>query len=348
MRDDFNQNSRLVRNLTGLFFKLLLFRNSFTDNLLNSYNFAFRVLREDIDVFLGLNNATMSEVKDKHAIIKKLRNKYRLTVSNESTFEEALSFRLSRLNVFTVAGLFSIVLVFLITVLIAFTPLREYIPGYPDGQMRRNIEKNTILVDSLIVELEKRDRFFEGIKNVVSGNDFDNIIQDKADSIVDPKYKGLQFTQSENDSIFRKEHEAEEKFNLTISGENKARGISSIHFFTPMKGMISNPYNDKMGHYGIDVVGPLNERISAVLDGTVIFAEWTLNTGYVLQIQHSKDLVSIYKHNEELLKKPGEYVRAGEAIAILGNSGELTSGPHLHFELWHNGKALNPENYIKF
>lgn len=290
----------------------------------------------------------MNKETEKQAIIKKLRNKYRLTISNESTFEEAVSFRLSRLNVFTVTGLFSIVLISLITVLIAFTPIREYIPGYPDGQMRRNIENNSILVDSLIVELKKQDRFFEGIRNVVSGNDFDNIVQNEADSIVDPKYKGLQFTQSENDSIFRKEHEAEEKFNLTLSGETKARGISSIHFFTPMKGMISNNYDEKVGHYGIDVVGPLNERISAVQNGTVIFAEWTLNTGYVIQIQHGKNLVSIYKHNQELLKKAGEYVRAGEAIAILGNSGELTSGPHLHFELWHNGKALNPENYIKF
>jgi len=306
------------------------------------------VLTEVIDVLVNQNYLNMSEVKEKKAIIKKLRHKYRLTISNESTFEEALSFRLSRLNVFTATGLFSIVLIALITVLIAFTPLREYIPGYPDGKMRRNIEKNAKMVDSLILELEKRDRFFDGIKNVISGKDFDNVVQNKADSIVDPKYKGLQFSQSENDSIFRKEHEAEEKFNLTISGENKARGISSIHFFTPMKGMVSNSYDGQMGHYGVDVVGPLNERISAVLDGTIIFAEWTLNTGYVIQIQHDEDLVSIYKHNQELLKKPGEFVRAGEAIAILGNSGELTSGPHLHFELWHNGKALNPESYIKF
>tara|TARA_R110001583_G_scaffold7286_3_gene36285 strand:+ start:10763 stop:11713 length:951 start_codon:yes stop_codon:yes gene_type:complete len=316
--------------------------------LLNSYNFAFQVLTEYVDVIVNQINVSMAEEKEKKAIIKKLRNKYRLTVSNESTFEEALSFRLSRLNVFTVAGTSLIVLIALITVLIAFTPLREYIPGYPDGKMRRSIEQNMKSVDSLTTELEKRDRFFQGIKNVVSGNDFENTVQSKADSIVDPKYKGLQFTQSENDSIFRKDHEAEEKFNLTISGENKARGVSSIHFFTPMKGMISNSYDGLSGHYGVDVVGPKNERISAVLDGTVIFAEWTLNTGYVVQIQHGKDLVSIYKHNQELLKKPGEFVKAGEAIAILGNSGELTSGPHLHFELWHNGKALNPENYIKF
>jgi murein DD-endopeptidase MepM/ murein hydrolase activator NlpD len=316
--------------------------------LLNSYNFAIQVLTEYIDVLVNQINLSMAEEKDKKAIIKKLRNKYRLTVSNESTFEEALSFRLSRLNVFTVAGISLIVLIALITILIAFTPLREYIPGYPDGKMRRSIEQNMMSVDSLTAELEKRDRFFQGIKNVIAGNDFENTVQSKADSIVDPKYKGLQFTQSENDSIFRKEHEAEEKFNLTISGENKARGISTIHFFTPMRGMISNSYDGQSGHYGVDVVGPLNERISAVLDGTIIFAEWTLNTGYVIQIQHGKDLVSIYKHNQELLKKPGEFVRAGEAIAILGNSGELTSGPHLHFELWHNGKALNPESYIKF
>ncbi len=286
--------------------------------------------------------------KGKKAIIKKLKNKYRLTISNESTFQDLLSFRLSRLNVFAFVGTSVIVLIVLVTVLIAFTPLREYIPGYPDGMMRHKIEENMKSVDSLILELEKRDRFFEGIKNIISGDDFANEVQRDADSIVDPKYKDLQFTQSESDSIFRKMHEAEEKFNLAISGENKSRGVSNIHFFTPLQGMVSNSYSGQSGHYGIDVVGVLNERISAVLDGTVIFAEWTLNTGYVIQIQHGNNLVSIYKHNQELLKKPGDFVGAGEAIAILGNSGELTSGPHLHFELWHNGKALNPEDYIKF
>lgn len=290
----------------------------------------------------------MSHLKEKTPLIEKLKNKYRLTISNEATFDEVLSIRLSRLNVFTVTGLFSIILIALVTLLIAFTPLREYIPGYPDGEMRRNIESNAMLVDSLISELDKRDRFFQGIRNVVNGNDFDNVVQSAADTIVDPRYKNLQFTRSTNDSLFRKEHEEDEKYNLTVENAPKSKGLSNIHFFTPLKGMISSHFDSKKDHYGTDVVGGMNERISSVLDGTVIFSEWTLNTGYVIQIQHSNNLLSIYKHNSELLKKAGEHVKAGEAIALLGNSGELTSGPHLHFELWHNGRPLDPEDYIKF
>lgn len=290
----------------------------------------------------------MSRLKEKKPLLEKLKNKYRLTISNEGTFDEVLSIRLSRLNVFTVTGLFSIVLIVLVTLLIAFTPLREYIPGYPDGKMRKNIENNAILADSLIVELDKRDRFFQGIRNVISGNDFDNVVENPADSIVDPRYKDLSFSISSNDSVFRKEHEEDEKYNLSLGTETKAHGLSSMHFFAPINGLISNHYDSKIEHFGTDIVGGKNERISSTLDGTVIFSEWTLNTGYVIQIQHSNDLISIYKHNSELLKKTGEHVKAGEAIALLGNSGELTSGPHLHFELWHNGQALNPEDYIKF
>ncbi len=290
----------------------------------------------------------MSSLKEKTPLLEKLKNKYRLTISNEATFDEVLSIRLSRLNVFTVTGLFSILLIVLVTLFIAFTPLREYIPGYPDGEMRRNIESNAILVDSLISELDKRDRFFQGVRNVIAGNDFDNVVQNEADSIVDPKYKDLSFSTSSNDSLFRKEHEEDEKFNLSLGNSGKAQGLASVHFFAPINGMVSNHYDSKLEHFGTDVVGGMNERISSILDGTVIFSEWTLNTGYVIQIQHTNNLLSIYKHNSELLKKAGEHVKAGEAIALLGNSGELTSGPHLHFELWHNGRPLNPEDYIKF
>lgn len=290
----------------------------------------------------------MSRLKEKKPLLEKLKNKYRLTISNEGTFDEVLSIRLSRLNVFTVTGLFSVVLIAFVTLLIAFTPLREYIPGYPDGAMRKNIEENVILVDSLIVELDKRDRFFQGIRNVVSGNDFDNVMVNKSDSVVDPRYKDLKFTISAEDSLFRKEHEEDEKYNLSFGDVSKASGLVNMHFFPPISGMISNHYNSKIEHYGTDVVGGVNERISSISDGTVVFAEWTLNTGYVIQIQHSNNLISIYKHNSELLKKTGDHVKAGEVIALLGNSGELTSGPHLHFELWYNGKALNPEDYIKF
>jgi murein DD-endopeptidase MepM/ murein hydrolase activator NlpD len=290
----------------------------------------------------------MSQLKEKKPLIEKLKIKYRLTISNEATFDEVLSIRLSRLNVVAVTTVFSVVLIALITLLIAFTPLREYIPGYPDGEMRRNIEKNNILVDSLISELDKRDRFFQGIKNVISGNDFDNESETAADSVTDPRYKNFDFKKSSADSLFRKQHEEDEKYNLTVQTSLKAKGLSNTHFFSPLKGMISSHFDTKKAHYGTDIVGGMNERISAVLSGTIVLSEWTLNTGYVIQIQHANNLISVYKHNSELLKKAGEQVKAGEAIALLGNSGELTSGPHLHFELWHNGRPINPEDYIKF
>jgi len=281
-------------------------------------------------------------------LIKKLRHKYRLTIFNEGNFEEVLTFRLSRLNVFTAAGIFSILLIGLVILLIAFTQLREFIPGYPDGQMRQTILANSLTVDSLKMELEKRDRFFLSVRNVVSGKDFDNVGSETLDSVADPRYKNMEFSRSAEDSLFRNEVEEEEKYNLAVDDSPKETGISSIYFFSPVKGVITSPFNSQEQHYGTDVVAPKNERISAVLSGTVIFAEWTLNTGYVIQIQHNNNLVSVYKHNSELLKKSGEQVKIGEAIALLGNSGELTTGPHLHFELWHNGKPLNPEDYIKF
>jgi murein DD-endopeptidase MepM/ murein hydrolase activator NlpD len=290
----------------------------------------------------------MSETKEKQQLIKKLRNKYRLTIYNDRSFEEVLSFRLSRLNVFTVTGIFSILLIGLVILLIAFTQLREFIPGYPDGKMRKTILMNSLMVDSLQMELDKRDRFFQSVRNVIAGNDFDNAQQENNDSVTDPRYKNLEFSRSVEDSVFRREFEEDEKYNLAVEEDPKITNISSIYFFSPVKGVITSRFNAREQHYGTDVVAPKNERISAVLSGTVFFSEWTLNTGYVIHIQHGNNLVSVYKHNSELLKKAGEHVKIGEAIALLGNSGELSSGPHLHFELWHNGKPLNPEDYIKF
>lgn len=290
----------------------------------------------------------MSQANKNKSFFSKLRDKYRLVVFNDSTFEELLTFRLSRLNVFTVTGIFSIVLIGLVILLIAFTQLRELIPGYPDGKMRRTIMKNAMMVDSLKSELDKRDRFFQSFRNVISGNDFENEQPMEADSVVDSQYQKLSFSKSEEDSVFRQAVEEDEKYNLSVVDAPKVTSISGIHFFPPVRGVVTNHFDGRSQHYGTDVVAARNERISAVLSGTVIFSEWTLNTGYVIQIQHNNNLVSVYKHNSELLKRCGQQVKAGEAIALLGNSGELTSGPHLHFELWHNGKPLNPENYIKF
>lgn len=283
--------------------------------------------------------------KRKH-LVNKLRHKYRLIIYNDNTFEEVWYFRLSRLNVFSIGGIFIILFVALITVLIAFTPLREYIPGYPDGNMRRNIILNVQKLDSLEHELAIRDRYFASLNNIIRG-DVPQSFESGQDTTI--RYQEIEFKRSLHDSILREQIEREEFFKLSIYDDSRKKlDFSSLYFYPPVKGLITNSFNPDLNHYGTDIVAPSNKVVSATLGGTVTMANWTLETGYVIQIQHQNNLVSIYKHNAELLKEVGNHIKPGEAIAIIGNSGELTSGPHLHFELWHNGVALNPEDYVDF
>ena len=275
------------------------------------------------------------------------RHKYRLTLVNDNTFKEVWKVRLTKLDFLSLAGSFIILLIVLVTILISFTNLREFIPGYPDGNQRRNIVLNALLLDSLQRELDMRDRYFENMRRIVSGEeplDFES----KQDTSIN--YKDLSFTKSIEDSLLRHQIEQEEQYNLTvIEGETNETNFSDIRYFTPLKGMITSKFNVLENHYGTDIVGIPGAIIHATLAGTVILASWTLDTGYVLQIQHENNLVSVYKHNAGLLKEVGAHVEVGESIAILGDSGELyTSGPHLHFELWLNGKPIDPEKHVVF
>jgi murein DD-endopeptidase MepM/ murein hydrolase activator NlpD len=283
----------------------------------------------------------------KNSKISKWRYRYRFTVYNDHTFEEVWQLRLTKLNLFILLGSSVVFLIALTIVLIAFTHLREFIPGYPDGNMRRNIIMNAYRLDSLERELEIRDRYFVNLNNIISGREPDDF-QNVQDTSLD--YSEITFSGSIEDSILRQEIEVEEQYNLSI-GEEESSGdnLSSIHFFAPIKGMVTSSFNPNENHYGTDIVGSQNSVVSATLDGTVIMAAWTLETGYVIQMQHNNNIISVYKHNAELLKEVGASVKAGESIAIVGNSGELfTTGPHLHFELWHNGFPLDPEKYILF
>lgn len=283
-------------------------------------------------------------------LVDKLRHKYRLAIFNEQTYEEVFGMRLSRLNVFTIVGVSLSVLIVLVIFLIAFTGLREYIPGYPDGHQRRLIIQNSQRVDSLILEVERRDRFFNDIRTIMSGGVPEGALPENVKDAGDDENKNnVVFKKSEEDSIFREQVEKEEKFNLAVF-DNRSRKFELEHsfLFTPLKGVVVNKFGETQGHYGVDIVAKPGSRVSAVLDGTVIFTGWTVETGYVIQVQHSNNLISIYKHNESLLKEMGENVQAGEAIANVGNSGELTTGPHLHFELWYNGVPLDAEQYMSF
>lgn len=278
-------------------------------------------------------------------ILNKLKNQYRLTIFNDSTFQSVFSIKLTRLKVFAVVAIASSIIVVLVTFLIAATPLREYIPGYPDAGQRQMMVNNVIKIDSLEVELSKRDAFFESIKAVVSGNvPVDTISgNDSARQLLNVKFNNYN-----HDSIFEDELLAEQT-NVSIRGSNTNRKeLSQMHFFVPLKGIVTNQFNSASQHYGVDLVSEPNARICSVLDGSVIFSGWTLETGYVIYIQHEADLISVYKHNAELLKAIGDRVKAGEPVAIIGNSGEFTSGPHLHLELWHRGNPVDPQQYIDF
>ncbi len=283
--------------------------------------------------------------KSKNKFVDKLRGKYRLIIYNDSTFQSVWSTRLTRLKVFTITSLVSAVLVATVIILIATTPLREYIPGYPKKEYRQMLINNAILVDSLENEIRQRDVFFNTIKAIIGGEVPEDLIADTSNSIDKDE---IVFQEYNHDSVFQDKIVAEQ-LNLSLQPfEEKSTSLSKIYFFTPVKGLVSESFNASADHLGVDIVSDANARISAVLDGTIIFAGLTLETGNVVYIQHENNIISVYKHNAELLKNTGDKVKAGEAIAIIGNTGHLSYGSHLHFELWHNGIALNPELYIDF
>lgn len=281
-------------------------------------------------------------------MLRKLRSKYRVLLINEATFEERFSLRLSRINVillflalFTLHGLF-------VTALIVFTPLKRYIPGYSDQQVKVNAYRATATADSLDRALAVRDAYITNLRQVLSGK----LPADSATLVVPIKTPptAADLKASPADSAMREQVRREEAYSVhTDVASGLARsGLSGVFFFPPLRGVVTSTFDRQQGHYGIDIVTKADEAVKACLDGTVILSSWTSDAGYVMQVQHSSDLVSVYKHNAVLLKHLGDQVKAGEAIAIVGNSGELTSGPHLHFELWSRGEPVDPQAYMVF
>lgn len=287
---------------------------------------------------------------EKNSFFKKLKNKYRLIVFNETSFKEVWGIKLSRLKLISISVLTFIFISFLIIITIAYTPLKEYIPGYPSGEIKTNIILNALKVDSLEEELRLKDQYFQNIKSIISGSEINNFIDNKSDTIKDSIYKvNLNHKIIEDDSLLRAKIENEDKYNVSLNLQyQKTDDLSDIHFFPPLKGIVTNKFNKKDKHFGVDIVSSANEPISATLKGRVIFASWTLETGNVIQIQHENNIISIYKHLDHLIVEEGDEVNKADPIAFVGNTGEITTGPHLHFELWYNGKSLNPEDYINF
>lgn len=298
----------------------------------------------DIILINFVNNMTETTKKPKK-IKKKLLDKYRLVILNEDTFEERLSFKLTRLNVFVIVSLSSILLVMFTILFIAYTPLKEYIPGYSSTRLKKRATELYFKTDSLKQVIALNDLYYNSIKKVLQGDV--KLVNFNKDSIIEAvklEISDVDLNPIQEDSILREKVDKEDKYNLFESASTSTNFV----LFPPVNGTISEPYNIKNKHYAIDLVVPKDTPIKATADGTVIFAEWTASTGYVIILEHSYGLISVYKHNAALTKGQGDLVKAGEVIATSGNTGELSTGPHLHFELWNDGYPINPSNFIDF
>lgn len=290
-----------------------------------------------------------SKKERRKQLIRKLKSKYRLVVMNDATFDESFSAFLTPLNVIAgVAFLFISIAVIVLSIVI-LTPVKEYIPGYSDTQTRIRALNATVKVDSLERAQAVYSSYFENIQRIMNG-EVETDTARMALGADTKEYNDLDFTVSVQDSLLRLEVESEERYTLNSQSQSvsESLGLPGMLLFPPLIGTITSDYDMKVGHYGIDVAAKEGETVKAISDGTVILASFTSDGGNVIQIQHANNLISVYKHNSVLLKKVGDRIEAGDSIAIIGNSGELTDGPHLHFELWYNGTPLNPRDYIAF
>ncbi|MBT3612010.1 MAG: M23 family metallopeptidase [Flavobacteriales bacterium] len=283
----------------------------------------------------------MQDKEGREKYWSKLFHKYRFVIMTDSSFEEKISVRLSRLNVIAFVGAIVFFFFFSTMLLVSYTPLSEYVPGKSSVEVQKSLIELNIKSDSLNAILFNRSVYLENINKIINGEE---LVTPKNSGKIANTQTPISFEKSKEDSLFRVKVEAEDKSSIY----KKANTNNNLIFFTPLSGLISDEYNNKTKHFGIDLVAKEKSRISSVLDGTVIISHWAYETGYVIGVQHNNDYISFYKHNSVLLKSVGDYVNAGDHIAIIGNSGELSSGTHLHFELWHKGIPVNPENYISF
>lgn len=278
----------------------------------------------------------------------KLRRKYKLVLRDADSYEEKISFFVTRLGVIVAVGFTIVALVALTIYLVAFTSLREYIPGYADLSLPHQVYELQQRADSLDDVVRKKGVFIENLRRIMLDDDIDQDQAPQYESYV--FYDTIKLRHSAADSMLRAEYEQQTQFNLYPSAlfTYTPANIGSIYFYTPVNGIITRGFDPGDAHFGVDIVANRYEPIKSVLDGTVIFSDWTLETGYVICIQHQHQLISVYKHNSSLLKSQGEFVKAGETISFVGESGDISTGPHLHFELWYDGNPVDPKEFISF
>jgi len=283
----------------------------------------------------------------------RLLNKVRIVIVNKDSFEEKSSFVISALSAI-VYFMFAIMIVSLLTFfIISYTSLKTIIPGYPNQTHLQSIKTQNIAslnkLELLEKNLDNKTSYIENIKLILQGYSADefNSETELKDTL---KTENITFYTSKKDSILRLKVKEREKYDIHSYANNNGdnNNLAGILFFCPLKGDITNSIDIEKGHYGVDIIASNNETIKSSLGGFVLYADWSPENGYIILIQHNNNLISVYKHNSSLLKEVGDIVKTGDAIAIIGNSGELSSGPHLHFELWHKGIPLNPEEFMSF
>lgn len=278
--------------------------------------------------------------------IKKLKKQvsksYRLAVMEEDSYQEKFALSLSKRNIFLITSSVAFIIILITTLLIFYTPIREYIPGYDTSKLRIEAVENLEKLDSLIISLKQNEQFVQAFSRTLLGEEFKSQYEDSKLKAVD--LSELDVNVNIEDSILRKIVEVEDRFNIIEKDET----LITPNLVSPANGLISEGFDYGKQHYGVDIVLKERTPIKAVYDGIVLFSEWTLNYGYTVVIFHKNELISTYKHNESVKVKTGDFVQTGEVIALSGNTGELTSGPHLHLELWDLQGPLNPEDLIKF
>lgn len=273
-----------------------------------------------------------------------IKFKYKLTIINENTLEEVVGIHVSKLNGLSVLLSACTVIFLIAAAIIAFTPLRNYLPGYMNSEVRSQIVANALRADSLQAVLERQSRYVMNIQDILSGQVKADTVQ-SIDSLTNLRAEKL-MERSKKEEEFRKQYEEKERYNLTAVTD--VRDAAGLIFYRPLRGVMSAGFNPEKRHFGIDLTASPNESILAALDGTVIMAAYTAEWGYVIQIQHPQNFISVYKHCGSLMKREGEHVKGGEVIALVGKSTEDGDQPHLHFELWHRGNPTNPEKYVVF
>lgn len=284
--------------------------------------------------------------KGKKKLIHQLKSKYRLTILNEKTFSEKFSLLLTPMNVIVTLLLFLILFGGLVYAIIAFTPLKEsVIPGYTDDEYRENAKYSRMMVDSLLKESQRKEMYLENLSRFMNGESVELNYDDSIDYDIEDLIS--EYILSEADSVLREKVDSEGEFEID-PGQNRDSNLKNLFLFVPVNGSVSSEFDATIGHYGIDLIAPKNTTVKAVMDGTVITSAFTTEDGHVIQIQHDHNLISCYKHNSAVFKEVGDIIKAGDAIAVIGDSGDHSDGPHLHFELWLRGVPVNPRDFFAF